>query len=114
MLTKINWHCLTCSVDGESTFLPTRCPDCLSDHDDTHGPHATRYRWALEISVAAEWVADGIDLSSERQLERLTTRAYPHTRCDEVIARVVSEPDTDLVAREQGYRSAAHRTQCKP
>lgn len=66
------------------------------------------YVWTVKIRIAPQWVADGIDLGDPRQLGRLLERAYPHLTSHEAIATLVSEPDPETVAREQGYTSAAH------
>ncbi len=107
----IAWSCLTCGVEATCSNVPRACPACMSEHDDRHGPHATRYRWTLEISVAANWVADGIDLSDPNQRERMLEKCFPYLREGERSARMISEPNPEAVATEQGYRSAAHKAQ---
>jgi hypothetical protein len=32
------WKCLTCSREGTGP-MPGKCPKCLSERDDRHGPH---------------------------------------------------------------------------
>lgn len=97
-----------CDVCGSG--LPEHT--CCSDH-----PHASttptvlpiRYRWIIEIELAPDLVADGANLDDPRQLERLLERAYPNAPTTMTSACVLSSPDPDQVAREQGYKSLAHR-----
>lgn len=75
--------------------------------------HAKRYTWTIEISIKPNMVADGIDLSDPRQLERMLESTFPYLMGHERFARVVSAPDAEEVAREQGYKSAADKASRK-
>lgn len=33
------WRCLTCTHEGTGP-APHHCPECTSEHDASHGPHA--------------------------------------------------------------------------
>lgn len=66
------------------------------------------FTWTAEFTVDKLWVADGFDLTDERAKQMLAddlSSAYGH----EIKARVLKAPDADLVARTQGYASAADR-----
>ncbi len=61
------------------------------------------YTWVVEISVNAVWVADGFDLKDGDEVaELLLVGRLSHCRSDEVLGRVISAPDKDAIAHEQG------------
>lgn len=69
-------------------------------------------RWVIEVNVADEWVADGIDLAEDDgvQLDRLLAEAYPYLSSSEVKGKVLEAPPADDIARLQGYADAADRS----
>lgn len=67
------------------------------------------YTWTVKFRIHNTWIADGFDLTPDRAFDMLA-RALPHARMgSELFAEVVASPDPDEVAREMGYRDAAHR-----
>lgn len=66
------------------------------------------YTWTVELTVDASWVADGFDLSDERAKEMLN-RELPFAYGHEIAAKVISAPDAERIAKEQGYKNRADR-----
>ncbi len=98
-------YCDTCGAG-----LPEHT--CCGDHPEvgtTPVVLPTRYRWVVEIEIDPTMVADGLDLTDPRDLHDALTRAFPYTRMSEIGVRVLCTPDLDAIAREQGYKSAAHK-----
>lgn len=63
-----------------------------------------RYKWIVEFSVDASWVADGFNLSAERAKEMLAHNlrgAFGH----EIGARILAAPQSRDIAKEQGFSS---------
>lgn len=83
------------------------------ERDDVSQQRPTRYRWTIEIEVAAEWVADGIDLTSERMQRIMCERAFPYLKASEITCRTIAAPNPEDIAREQGYSSADERARDK-
>lgn len=62
------------------------------------------YKWTVEFSVAADWVADGFDLKDDDAVaDLLLNGRLSYARCDEVKGRIVKAPTASEIAREQGY-----------
>lgn len=88
---------------GEVSREPIQitCPKCLD-------AYTKRFTWTVQFTVHPTWVADGFDLTDERALEMLhNDLAYANE--DELEAKIISAPDPDEVAMEQGYRDDADR-----
>lgn len=66
------------------------------------------YKWTVEIQVHKTWVEDGFELTNERAHSMLA-RTLPYANNAELKAKVISSPDPDAIAREQGYKDAADR-----
>ena len=47
------WKCLTCARDGRGR-TPDRCPSCLSEQDQNHGPHSGADLRMAEIVAGLE------------------------------------------------------------
>jgi len=62
-----------------------------------------KYKWTVEIEVDPIWVADGIDLTSERMHEILMTY-YGHVYSHEITCKTVKAPNPKRIRKEQGYR----------
>lgn len=62
------------------------------------------YRWLLEVEIAADLVADGIDLSDNILTTRYLQRAFPLARSSGINVRVIEAPNQDDIEREQGYK----------
>lgn len=62
------------------------------------------YKWTVEISVAAEWVADGFDLEDgDAVAAMLLEGRLSHCTSAEVKGRILKAPDRKAILREQGY-----------
>lgn len=62
------------------------------------------YKWTVEIQIAAEWVADGADLTSSR-MHDIMTNYYSHLYSSEIKTKTIKAPTNKELAKEQGYRS---------
>ncbi len=62
------------------------------------------YKWTVEIEVAAEWVADGVDLTSTN-MHDIMTGAFPHVYSHEIKCKTTSAPPNEEIAKEQGFPS---------
>lgn len=63
-----------------------------------------KFYWTVEFGIHETWVADGFDFRDEQALEMLSKRLpYAFTET-ELSAEVVSSPDLDHIAKEQGYK----------
>ena len=78
---------------------------------ETHQGEMPKFRWTVEIEVAAIWVADGFDLtkcveSSDGGPEALIEigEAAKWFRQEEATIRVVEAPDAKEIRKEQGYK----------
>lgn len=71
-------------------------------------PRRGHYRWTVEIQVDAVWVADGFEMTDDR-IERMLMNELSSATEYEVAGRVLTAPDPDRIAREQGYKSAADK-----
>ncbi len=70
-----------------------------------------RFKWTVEFSVDASWVADGFDLDDDRAKDMLNhdlTGAYGH----EIGAKVLKAPDPARIMRVQGYTEAEIAKKC--
>jgi hypothetical protein len=65
----------------------------------------SKLRWNVEIEVAEELVADGLEIS-EPFIQYLLATAMPYVRASGVRVRVLASPDADEIARAQGFASA--------
>jgi hypothetical protein len=66
------------------------------------------YEWTVKFRVNGLWVADGFDLTTERAQEILA-RELSYARGSELDAETIAAPDPELIALEQGYKSAADK-----
>lgn len=64
------------------------------------------FKWTVEIQVDQSWVADGFDMTDERAHSMLA-KTLPFAYGHELKAKVLSAPDPELIAKAQGYASAA-------
>lgn len=64
------------------------------------------FTWTLKISVHRSWVADGFDFADNDEAHDRVAQLLPHAYGHEFKARVLKQPDRNLVAREQGYKNA--------
>lgn len=62
------------------------------------------YKWTVEIEIADTWVADGVDLTSER-MHDLICHAFPYAYGHELKAKTIKAPSDESIAKEQGYAS---------
>lgn len=63
----------------------------------------TRYfTWQVEISVAENVVADGLDLD-EGDLHDTLMHAFPYVFEHEIRCRMIKAPDENEIAKVQGY-----------
>lgn len=60
------------------------------------------YKWTVEIEVAAEWVADGFDLTDERA-HSMVAHDLRYADGSEIRCKVISKPPDAEIAEEQGY-----------
>lgn len=67
-----------------------------------------KFKWTVEIEAVESIVADGFELD-DRSIHDALCRAFPLLRMSEIGARVVKQPDAELVATTQGYKSAADK-----
>lgn len=61
-----------------------------------------RFKWTVEFSVDASWVADGFELTRDRAKEMLANDlrgAYNH----EISARIIAKPNRKAIRKAQGY-----------
>ena len=99
-----NIDCPECT----STVTCEHCPECRGTGVVSREvPPMQRYVWTVEIAIDPQWVADGIDLTSER-MQDLLERAFPYLRSSEVRARTIAAPDPDEIALEQGRARIAN------
>ena len=66
------------------------------------------YEWTVKITATADLVADGFELTHGRAYDMLC-RAFPRTDGNLFNAEVISAPDPDEVAQEQGYKDAEQK-----
>ena len=60
------------------------------------------FKWTVEFSVDAVWVADGFELTDETALEMLACR-LGYAVESELGARVIKAPSQKRIAKVQGY-----------
>lgn len=98
---------LSASTDecDESGHEVRRVIECSAMHP---GLRPARFRWTVEIEIAAQWVADGADLTADAA-QRVVQAGFPCLTSSEISARTIAAPDANDVACEQGYRSAADK-----
>ncbi len=82
--------------------VPITCDKCLD-------AYTTRFVWTVQITVHPTWVADGFDLTDERA-DGMLAATLPWANGSEFAAKVLSAPDADEIAMEQGYRDGTDRT----
>jgi hypothetical protein len=70
--------------------------------------YTKRFTWTVQFTVNPVWVADGFDLTDERALDMLANDLSYANIGTELDAKVLTAPDPDEIAMEQGYRDAAH------
>lgn len=61
------------------------------------------YKWTVEFSVDASWVADGFDLTDERALDMLANDLSYADAGQELKAKVIKSPSAKAIRKEQGY-----------
>lgn len=104
LLTKLRWKVrnpnsahIECWWEADFKPLPPITKTC-------HVMGAKRYKWVVEFSVDASWVADGFEIDNERAHDMLSNAisgAFNH----EIAARVLKAPDPREVWKEQGGAS---------
>jgi hypothetical protein len=62
-------------------------------------------KWTVEIEVADNLVADGLDLT-ERRVHDALSRAFPYARVAEFKVKILTKPDDADVAEVMGFASA--------
>lgn len=80
------------------------------------------YEWTIKVRVAANIVADGLNLSEERRMHNIVSFGLPFVRGDEIEVEIVEAPPADDILREQGYDVAEKKPcpqcgqvgECKP
>lgn len=102
-------HRLTLSIGtgecDETGHEVRRTIECSAMHP---GLRPARYRWTVEIEIAAQWVADGADLTTDAA-QRVVQAGFPYLTSSEVRATTIAAPDANDIACEQGYKSDADK-----
>ena len=62
------------------------------------------YKWTVEIEVVDTWVADGFNLTDERA-HSMVNNDLRWAQGSEIRCKVISKPDDEAIAKEQGYSS---------
>jgi hypothetical protein len=90
--------------EGEVDRDPVQitCKKCLD-------LYTKRFTWTVQFTVNPVWVADGFDLTDERALGMLAHDLSYANIGTELDAKVLTAPDPDEIAMEQGYKDDAHR-----